>query len=112
MKKQGILIGILVVLIGVAVYVWSTQEGEQVDPKLAETKLSYNCPHCNQAFQLTMEEEVNMVHEHRGVICPHCGKNINDVEQARTDYGGFDEPVQENQEPAPKPRSGLRKVPR
>lgn len=109
MKRQHVLIGIVVVLAGVAAYVWSTQEGTESDPILQQTKFQYTCIHCQHNFELTMQDEIDMTRNQGGVICPSCNQS-QEPSSARKDAGIFEPPpIPPDQEPPPQVQGGLRK---
>lgn len=87
MNRTAVMVGVLVVLIGIAVYVWSTSEGTQVDPKFAEMKQGYNCPHCGKDFELTGSEITSMIEKDGGITCPFCQKKIDDYISTKSSSG-------------------------
>lgn len=108
MKRQQVLVGIVVLLAGVAAYVWATREGTEVDPQL-QVKFNYTCIHCQHSFEMTAADEAIMKRNNGGVVCPNCGKT-QEPDEARTDSGTFREiPVPENEEPPPQVEGGLKK---
>ena len=83
MNRTTILVGILVVLLGVAGFVWWNQSGTEVDPAFANAKTSFSCPHCNSTFELTGEQVTQMTRDEGGITCPLCGQKINDFVSAQ-----------------------------
>jgi hypothetical protein len=79
------MVGILVVLIGVAVFVWVNSEGTEVDPTFAAATQQYLCPHCNGTFEVTGGESQEMINSRGGIVCKLCDKLIEDHPTARVE---------------------------
>lgn len=78
MNRTRVMVGVLVVLIGIAVTVWLTSDGTEVDPSFANAKQAYVCPHCGETFEVTGAESQDMISSQGGIVCKLCGKLIED----------------------------------
>ena len=114
MNRTGLLIGILVLAAGVAVYIWTTSGGTEVDNTFANLTQPYLCPHCNTGFELTGAESSQMIADMGGITCTNCGKKIDDFIAARADTrtlgGGGDDVGEETAQDEPDRYVGTREA--
>ncbi len=71
MNKKEILGAALLVLVGVSVYLWTSDKGPNVDTRLAANTEHYVCPKCQHEFDLTNAESTAMFRA-GGIKCPSC----------------------------------------
>jgi len=105
-KKVG-LVGVLVVLIAISAYMWTTKSTTaEVDQHIAQMKQSYTCRNCGKKFELTVAQARQELRTKHDIICPYCkhGNAIKDEEVLVNAGDGFksDEPEEEAEE-KPKP---------
>jgi DNA-directed RNA polymerase subunit RPC12/RpoP len=115
MNRTPVMIGILVVLLGIAGYLWSTSAGTEVDQRFETMKQTYNCPHCGGTFELTGAESTQLIEAHGSIICPLCSKDIEDLARATAnpiEGGAIDEESTEPEDAPPKPTSRMKKFER
>ncbi len=71
-KKIGVS-ALLAGLIGVSIYMWSENAGEEVDNSISQRTQKWQCGQCDGEFELTVAESTEMFKASKqGVICPLC----------------------------------------
>lgn len=90
-RRSLLVVGVIVllVLLGISGYYWSSRSTAEVDTVIAQRTESYTCPHCGNQFELSIEEATTMLRSEQGIICPKCGRS--DAEKAHVEIaiGGF-----------------------
>lgn len=73
MNRQIILISVLVVLVGVSVYVWSTT-GVETDEAQESVVEAIHCRKCGHQWEMSIREQKKMLQEGdgKGFLCPGC----------------------------------------
>lgn len=101
MKKPVVLGGVLIVLVGISVYLWTTKADTETDTTVAQTKEKFKCPHCEKEFELTNAESTRMYQSGTGIICPFCkesGSSKTNIEFTIGGFGGGDDGTSEEEE--------------
>ncbi|MFQ5411753.1 MAG: zinc ribbon domain-containing protein [Phycisphaerae bacterium] len=104
---------VLIALIGISVYMWTSQEETGADMAIGEQMEQYTCSNCNTTFELTNAEASEMYRAGKGVVCPECGTS--DAEKQGVDVTiGFLTPADvetadatEDEEEAPPAQVGV-----
>ncbi len=111
MNRTAVFGGILVVLIGISVYMWSSRETLETDNAIAQTSESYSCTKCGNEFQLTVQEASDQLAAQGGVVCPACNETTGQKRDVKVRMGSFaDSAEEEPQEPnAPTEATGAMK---
>jgi len=83
----------LLVLVGVAVYLWTSDDESTVDMGLAANTEHYICPSCQHEFDLTNPESTAMFRA-GGIKCPACGEIGDSTMKTDIEFtiGGFGSP--------------------
>lgn len=100
MKRNVVLIGILVIGGAVSAWMWMSKE-EETDQNLAQMKQTFACSKCSNEFELTIAESTAMYQSDSGVVCPKCnegGAAKRDVKFMMGGFGSSDEPESTPQE--------------
>lgn len=97
-KKIGVA-GILVVLIGISIYMWTTKAEVEYDPRLqALGAEKQKCPHCEHEFELTLDEQRDMLRHRGDIFCPNCGEGGSRRTDVQVSFGAQPNPFVDDDE--------------
>lgn len=89
MKRQVILIAILVIGAAISAYVWTRPGENEVDQNLAAQKQEFVCEKCGTRFELTVAESTAMYRSETGVTCPNCKAGGAEKTDVKVRVSGF-----------------------
>ncbi len=101
-NKMIILGGVLVILVGVSIYLWTRQGEPQADTTVAAQVEEVTCPDCGHKWTMTNQQLTEMRRANEGrIICPQCKKGDADKTNVQVRMGFGATPAQEEEEEKP-----------
>ncbi|MCG8407479.1 MAG: hypothetical protein MI923_19950 [Phycisphaerales bacterium] len=72
MKRQFVLVGVLVLLCGISIFVWTTMSDDKIDSAQKSIMETIKCHSCGHQFEMSVQNQTLMLKGGKGLQCPSC----------------------------------------